>query len=162
MPDFGIYAVQAGDGEVGISPIPGRGGTFEADMATILDWGPSLVLTMTTAHELTVAKATDLPMRLSGAGIDWLHLPIEDFGAPAGETAAYWPKAAARAHEVLDEGGRVLIHCFGGQGRSGMAALRLLVERGEAPDTALARLRAVRPGAVETAEQRAWASDGTN
>ena len=41
--------------------------------------------------------------------------------------------------------------------RSGMIALRLMVERGADPDEALKRLRAVRPGAVETDEQRLWA-----
>ena len=38
-----------------------------------------------------------------------------------------------------------------------MIALRLLVERGADPEAALKRLRAVRPGAVETDDQFAWA-----
>jgi hypothetical protein len=42
-----------------------------------------------------------------------------------------------------------------------MAALRLMVEAGEPPDTALGRLRAVRPGAVETEDQMAWARRGS-
>jgi hypothetical protein len=41
-----------------------------------------------------------------------------------------------------------------------MIALRILVERGEGGEAALARLRSVRPGAVETPEQLAWASAG--
>ena len=66
-------------------------------------------------------------------------------------------EAAARAKALLAQGGRVLVHCFGGCGRSGMAALRLLVELGEDPDEALARIRAVRSCAVETEAQMAWA-----
>jgi hypothetical protein len=42
-----------------------------------------------------------------------------------------------------------------------MIALRLMVERGEPAEAALARLRAARPGAVETAEQLAWAQAGS-
>ena len=38
-----------------------------------------------------------------------------------------------------------------------MIALRLMVERGEASSVAFERLRALRPGAVETDAQRAWA-----
>ena len=53
-----------------------------------------------------------------------------------------------------------MIHCFGGCGRSGMAALRLMVEAGEDADEALERLRAVRPCAVETDAQLRWARAG--
>ena len=54
----------------------------------------------------------------------------------------------------------MLVHCRGGCGRSGMAVLRLMVEAGEAPEEALARLRAVRPCAVETEAQMDWARRG--
>jgi len=57
----------------------------------------------------------------------------------------------------LQGGGRVLIHCRGGCGRSGMAALRLMIESGEEAGAALSRLRALRPCAVETEAQMAWA-----
>lgn len=160
MPEFGIYDIAVGQSgaRLGICPIPGRGGDFAADMATVLAWEPSLVFSMTTQQELVHAGATDLPVRLHDAGCSWIHLPVVDFGEPTGETAAYWPHAATQAYAVLDAGSRVLIHCYGGQGRSGMAALRLLVERGEATDVALARLRQARPGAVETEAQKVWAS----
>ena len=140
--------------------MPGRSGRFEADLTTLLQWNPDLVLTMTTAAELAHAHATDLPIRLAEAGTDWLHLPIEDFGEPMGETAAFWPEAAARAHKILDQGGKVLAHCYGGQGRSGMAILRLMVDRGIPADQALAQIRETRPGAVETDAQFAWAARG--
>ena len=48
----------------------------------------------------------------------------------------------------------------GGCGRSGTAVLRLMVEAGEEASVALGRLRAVRPCAVETPEQFAWAAGG--
>ena len=70
---------------------------------------------------------------------------------------AAWRALGANARRALAGGGRVLIHCRAGCGRSGMAALRLMIECGEAPDEALARLRAVRPCAVETGAQMAWA-----
>ena len=158
MSDFAIYPVPLSHGTLAISPMPGRGGQFDADLITLLQWSPDLVLTMTTAAELAHANATDLPIRLAQAGTEWLHLPIEDFGAPHGETAAFWPTAAKRAHAILDQGGKVLAHCMGGQGRSGMAILRLMIERDIPPLEALQRIRAVRPGAVETDDQNNWAS----
>jgi protein-tyrosine phosphatase len=158
MSNFAIYPVPLSRGTLAISPIPGRGGQFDADLITLLQWNPDLVLTMTTTTELAKVNAIDLPTRLSDAGTEWLHLPIEDFGEPVGETVDLWPEAAKRAHAILDQGGKVLAHCYGGQGRSGMAIMRLMVERGIAPDDALAQIRAVRPHAVETEPQRLWAS----
>ncbi len=158
MSNFAIYPVPLSHGTLAISPMPGRGGQFDADLTTLLKWSPDLVLTMTTAAELAHKNATDLPIRLSEAGTEWLHLPIEDFGAPHGETAKFWPEAANRAHKILDQGGKVLAHCMGGQGRSGMAILRLMVERGIPPELALKQIRSIRPGAVETDAQYTWAS----
>ena len=48
---------------------------------------------------------------------------------------------------------------IGGCGRSGMAVLRLMIEAGEDAETALARLRTIRPCAIETDAQMAWARD---
>ena len=101
-----------------------------------------------------MAPCGALGARLAEAGIAWRHWPIRDFGVPAGSD---WPRLAAALHSVLDGGGAVLLHCRGGRGRSGMVALRLLVERRAEPRAELARLRAVRSGAVETRAQLRWA-----
>ena len=155
-----IAELAVGGGMLGIGPMPGRGGTYARDLAEVRDWGPALALTMTTAEELAAKGAEGLPRDLAEAGVAWLHLPIADFGAPSGETLAAWPAAAARVRGVLAGGGRVWVHCMGGCGRSGTAALRLMVETGEEPRAALERLRAVRPCAVETPEQFEWAASG--
>lgn len=153
-----IAELRLGGGVLALSPMPGRGGAYAADLRDLLAFGPALVLTMTTAAELASKDAGSLPEDLARSGIDWLHLPIVDFGAPDPVTAGLWPDASARAMAVLARGGKVLVHCMGGCGRSGMAALRLMVEAGEEPSAALARLRAVRPCALETPEQFGWAA----
>ena len=53
-------------------------------------------------------------------------------------------------------GESVVVHCRGGLGRTGLVAARLLVELGESPVSALVRVRAARPGAVETVEQEKY------
>lgn len=157
MSGFQIAALPAGGGELGLCPIPGRGGDYAGDLAAILRWAPGLVLTMTTAGELAMTGAGGFGKDLAVAGIHWRHLAIQDYGAPGAATTKLWPEAARAAIEVLGQGGRVLAHCFGGCGRSGMAVLRLMIEAGEAPETALLRLRAARSCAVETDGQLAWA-----
>lgn len=155
---FEIAEVRLGEGWLGISPIPGRTGAYERDLTAILRWGANMVLTMTTGPELKRVGAGGLPDDLAAAGVAWRHLPIPDFGAPPTGTRDLWPEASAAAHEVLGAGGRVLAHCYGGCGRSGMALMRLMVEAGEDADLALERLRDARPCAVEREAQRAWAA----
>lgn len=155
-----IAELAVGGGVLGIGPMPGRGGAYAADLAELRRWGPRLALTMTTAEELAAKGAEALPEDLARAGIDWLHLPIGDYGVPAGATLEGWPLASTRARAVLAAGGKVWVHCMGGCGRSGTAALRLMVEAGEDASVALRRLREVRPCAVETPEQYQWAAAG--
>lgn len=155
-----IAELAVGGGVLGIGPMPGRGGDYASDLAQLLRWGPRLALTMTTAEELAAKGASGLSEDLAKAGVDWLHLPIADYGVPSGATLVAWPAASALALQALAAGSRVWVHCMGGCGRSGTAALRLMVEAGEAPTVALARLRVARPCAVETPEQFQWAAAG--
>lgn len=158
MSDYRIVEVGCGFGRIGIAPMPGRSGRYDADLTQILRWGARLVLTMTTARELEMSGAAGLGSDLAAASVGWRHLPIPDFGAPPPEVDALWPEVSDLAHGVLNKGGRVLSHCYGGCGRSGMALLRLMVESGEDVEPALSRLREARPCAVETPAQLAWAA----
>jgi atypical dual specificity phosphatase len=47
----------------------------------------------------------------------------------------------------------VAVHCAAGLGRTGTVLAAYLVARGEEPRAALARVRDLRPGSVETADQ---------
>lgn len=145
-------------GRLGLCGLPGLGGDLASDIAAMIDWQPGIVLSMTEQHEMEEGGCGNLSQILARSDIPWIHLPIADFGALNSADGANWPPVSARLHRLLDEDRGVLLHCRGGQGRSGMIALRLLVERGEEPGEALKRLRDVRPGAVETAEQLEWAS----
>jgi len=158
MSDYRIAEVALGAGLLGIAPLPGRTGFYEKDLSTLLHWKPSLVFTMTQSAELDYADAGGFDADLAAAEVLWRHLPIADMGPPPPETEALWNEASVTAHRILDEGGRVFAHCFGGCGRAGMALLRLMVEAGEDAEPALARLRDARPCAVETDAQLKWAA----
>ncbi|MEQ8665138.1 MAG: hypothetical protein RIC16_05380 [Rhodospirillales bacterium] len=151
----------AGGGRLGICGLPGISNPFADDLAAIRKWEPAHVVSMTEEGEMKAAGAADLGRSLKNLSIAWSHLPVRDFGGLDGENAERWPEVSATLHACLDAGGGVLAHCRAGRGRSGMIVLRLMVERGEMPLAALARLREVRPGAVETDEQFAWASGVT-
>ncbi len=147
-----------------LSTLPLRRGTLALSVlpatpearAALAAFAPDLVVSLTPEDERAALGAADLPDWLAARGISWHPFPVEDFATPA--DGADWPALGQAAAALLDRGGRLLIHCRAGLGRSGMIALRLMVEAGEAPEPALARLRAARPGAVETPDQYRWAT----
>ncbi|MGB7318698.1 MAG: protein-tyrosine phosphatase family protein [Planktotalea sp.] len=160
MADLVIHALGVGGGSLAISQLPGLKGDYKADLDFIRDWKPALVITTTTRGELVDVGAETLGADIQESGARWLHLPIADYGVPDDEFLAAWPRASADALRALKGRGRVLIHCKGGCGRSGMLALRLMVESGEDAVDALLHLRKVRPCAVETDPQLRWAVTG--
>ncbi|MCL3880999.1 protein phosphatase [Marivita sp. GX14005] len=152
-----VYALPVDRGILGLSRIPGLEGDFRGDVEHLKEWKPAMVLSLVTDVELVAAGAAELGRLLVEAGTRWEQPPIGD-GAGANEAFdAIWPRISENARRALVGGGRVLLHSRRGCGRSGMVALRLMIELGEAPDEALSRLRGVRPCAIETAEQMQWA-----
>lgn len=152
-----IHAFSVAGGILAIAPLPGGDGDYSGDLDHFHGWAPALVISLTTDVEMLAAGAQDLGAHLQDQGTRWAHLPVPDFGAPDAAFNECWTRVSTGALRALTGGGRVLVQCRGGCGRSGMVALRLMIEAGEAPDEALARLRAVRPCAVETDDQMTWA-----
>ncbi|WP_416383925.1 protein-tyrosine phosphatase family protein [Ruegeria faecimaris] len=157
LESFAIHPLGLGKGQIALCPLPGVTGDYAGDFAVIRDWAPDLVISMTTSDEFQHSGGLSFEADLQCERIAWVHLPIRDFGVPTPEVEALWPQASEAAQHVLASGGKVLVHCRGGCGRSGMVVMRLMVECGEAPGQALRRLRAVRPCAVETKAQKDWA-----
>lgn len=157
MDEFVIHELPVAGGTLAISPLPGRTRHYAADRDRLLTWSPALVVTMCTRAELERKGSGGLGPDLAGQGIEWRILPVSDLGVPGLAVEDAWPEVEALALSLLHAGRRVLVHCFGGCGRSGMAVLRLMIAAGEDPDEALIRLRTVRPCAVETDAQMAWA-----
>jgi hypothetical protein len=160
MSEFVIHALSVNGGILALSPLPGRGGGYADDLAHIHDWRPALMISLTPMAEMEAEGVPGLGGDIQGMGARWAHLPVPDFGVPDRAEAKLWPDVSTAARAALSGGGRVLVHCKGGCGRSGMAVLRLMIEAGEEPQSALARLRKVRPCAVETEAQMQWALAG--
>lgn len=156
MDNFAIYDLAVGGGTLALCPLAGRGGDYARDLAQVRAWRADIVLTMVEAQELTAKGAAGFGADIAPAV--WLHFPVVDYQVPDAGQMDDWAEIEAQILVALAKGGRVLIHCMGGCGRSGMAALKVMIAAGEAPEMALTRLRGVRPCAVETEAQMAWAT----
>lgn len=160
MTRFVIFALPLSGGILALAPLPGRGGSCAADLDHLRDWKPALVISMTTPSELERHGVAGLGADIQASGSRWIHFPVADMGVPGQGQHDLWQRISRDSLAALRGGGRVLVHCLGGCGRSGMAVLRLMIETGEGPPNALKRLRSVRPCAVETEAQMAWALQG--
>lgn len=150
-------------GIIGISICPGHRGRpdlglrdMDEDLAAIRRWGAVGIVTLMQADEMPLISAERLPVAVARSGLPWFHLPISDGDVPDAAFDWQWSSVMPQIDRILGSGDRLLVHCRGGLGRSGVVACRLLIEKGETPEAALRRVRAARPGAVENARQEAY------
>lgn len=123
---------------------------LEADLVPLKGWGASLVVTLMEQHEFALLRVPDLDDRVATHGMAWAHLPIPDQAVPGDAFAAAWPRVRTELLSHLKPGGRVVLHCRGGLGRTGLVAAVLLIETGMAAEDAIQTVRSVRPRAIET------------
>jgi atypical dual specificity phosphatase len=102
--------------------------------------------------EVLLSLTEDPPRRdwVEDAGLLVFHVPMADMEAPALEQLDRCVSAIRRANERHMG---VAIHCTAGLGRTGVVVASYLVDKGLTADNAIARVRRLRPGSIETTEQ---------
>jgi atypical dual specificity phosphatase len=102
--------------------------------------------------ELLVSLTEEPPRKdwINDAGLLLFHVPMVDMEPPEQEDLARCLSALVKAH---DRGRGVAIHCGAGLGRTGVVLACYFVSKGLTARNAIARVRRLRPGSIETDEQ---------
>jgi atypical dual specificity phosphatase len=102
--------------------------------------------------EVLVSLTEDRPRRdwAEDAGMLIFHEPLEDMEAPTQEQL---DRAVSAIQRAIDQDMGVAVHCGAGLGRTGVVLAAYFVVQGLSADNAVARIRRMRPGSVETEEQ---------
>ncbi len=127
------------EGELAAMPLPGRNRSLTEDVEFLNHEGVR-----------TVISLTEIPPPLETTSIRQTHIPIADFTAPTLEQMIEFVDVAT---ESTGRGEPVAVHCAAGLGRSGTMAAVYLVAKGASADEAIARVRELRPGSIETEAQ---------
>ncbi len=130
------------DQRLAAMPQPGAERPLDEDLAFLQSQGIELLVSLTE-------EPTD-PAALTRRGIDRLHLPVRDFTAPSLEQLRRFV-AVVEGSSAADRA--VGVHCTAGLGRSGTFVAAYFVSRGMSAAEAIAEVRRLRPGSVETREQ---------
>jgi atypical dual specificity phosphatase len=102
--------------------------------------------------ELLVTLTEDPPRRtwVNDAGLLSVHVPVVDMEPPTQEQLDRILSAIQRAHE---RNMGVAVHCTAGLGRTGVILACYFVTKGMNAKNAIARVRRLRPGSIETDDQ---------
>lgn len=96
---------------------------------------------------------TENPLRrpwINDAGLMVVHEPIVDFSAPSLEQLQRCIEVIRNAHEQRMG---VAVHCAAGLGRTGTILAAWFVTQGKSAEEAIAHVREIRPGSIETEAQ---------
>ena len=159
-----------GEALIGIIPCPGRNQTgavgapwhreLEADLKALEAWGTQVLVSLVEPHEFSRLGVANFIEAVQRRNFRWHHLPITDLAIPGEAFKEAWNTHGSDILRSLKRGERVVVHCAGGLGRSGMIAAKLLTIFGISPDEAILKVREARPGAIETPEQETYVLSG--
>jgi ADP-ribosyl-[dinitrogen reductase] hydrolase len=127
---------------------------LDIDLDAIVSWGATTVVTLVEDSELESLKVTGLEDGVRARGMRWIHFPMVDTEAPGSSFDARWRTVGPEIMSDLNRGGKVVLHCRGGLGRTGTIAVFLMREFGHSIDEAIHLVRAARPDTIEYVQER--------
>ena len=135
-------------------PPPGFSWVDEPRLAAMANPASPDDLTWLRRHgiDVLVSLTEDPPPRhwVNDAGLLAVNVPVPDMEPPTDRQLDHLVETIRKAQ---DSGMGVAVHCGAGLGRTGTVLAAYFVVRGMQPREAVEKVRALRPGSVETLEQ---------
>ncbi|MEX0694293.1 MAG: protein-tyrosine phosphatase family protein [Rhodospirillales bacterium] len=147
----------------GRNHVDAKGRVWRRNLAEDLDrieaWGATGMVTLVEDPEFRKLGVPGFADAVTTRRFGWFHMPIPDMQTPGSAFCEAWSRQSADFCKTA-RGGRIVVHCAGGLGRTGMFIAKLLVEAGSLPLDAIKTVRHARPGAIETLEQEEFILSG--
>ena len=122
-------------GALFVSSMPGRDGAVDEAIREMRESEIDRVICLTPEDEIRLkSPGYAAVLERSGLPCEVQRFPIVDFGVPEDRDA--FVSLVGQLRDRLREGGRLLVHCSAGFGRSGMVATYVLVALGVGADMA--------------------------
>jgi atypical dual specificity phosphatase len=101
---------------------------------------------------IVTVREVPLPSQwFDGGEIDYMHLMVEDYGAPTMEVL---DEAVNHIDKKIRSGKAVLVHCAAGKGRTGAVLAAYMIKKENlTADQAIEKIRLMRPGSVQSITQ---------
>lgn len=166
-------SAHANQGKLGLTFAPGKRGdglvtrarwerSLYADLDRLKDHhGADLLVSLMEEFEYDMLGIPTLFAEARQRGIRVHHLPIVDTSVPTAEQAAEVDELVGAIRQALSAGERVVVHCRGGQGRTGTIASIVLTTFGHEPQDAIRIVRDAQPRAVENARQQQYVREAS-
>jgi hypothetical protein len=152
-------------GRLGLARAPGRwspGRHLDSDVrlrddlkVIASEQGARMLVTLLERSE--IVQLGNLRREARRAGLEWVHFPIPDMWVPSDVTATR--RLVDRMLGALEGGESIVVHCWGGLGRTGTIAACCLVAHGREPRHAIAIVRSARAGALQSMAQELFVSE---
>jgi ADP-ribosyl-[dinitrogen reductase] hydrolase len=164
-----IPAIILGNNKIGLSFCPGKyqpqaqtgawDRSMEKDLARIREHGYDVIVSLIDRDyygrdEFELLKVTELKQGIvESYDMKWLWIPIVDCQIPDGSPS---DNNMGEIIDLLRHDFSVFIHCKGGLGRAGLVSAWVLTHFGLTAEEAIAKIRLVRPRAIENITQENW------
>lgn len=127
---------------------------IDTDIKIIKQWNASLVFGFPEDHEFESLKVANIKDKFNEFYIPFIHIPFIDDTTPDKNSENKIKSFFPIINTLLENGQNILFFCKGGLGRSGLVFAEVLINIGGiAPEDAINKLRAIRPGAICTQDQ---------
>jgi ADP-ribosyl-[dinitrogen reductase] hydrolase len=163
-----VLPVEGLSGRLGLTFAPGKRisstisrVTWDRDLdidlqALRTEFGTDVLVPLIEDHEFVLLGIPELVPRAEALGMRVRRFSIVDVSVPVPDQDVAFRALIDDLHALLIGGQNVTVHCRGGLGRTGLVAASVLVRHGVEAVDAVARVRAVRPGAIETRAQERY------